>query len=116
MSDKIKPHHLGRKAILYVRQSSAHFKKARYCNMRCEIGFATWAGAKSKPLTMISVARRPAPYSRWVRADEPARLDVSGSGRSIGGLATHGKHVECLLAKSPEHQTTRTRKRNLEIT
>jgi DNA invertase Pin-like site-specific DNA recombinase len=24
MSDKIKPHHLGRKAILYVRQSSAH--------------------------------------------------------------------------------------------
>ena len=24
MSDKIKPHHLGRKAILYVRQPSAH--------------------------------------------------------------------------------------------
>jgi len=24
MSDKIKPHHLGRKAILYIRQSSAH--------------------------------------------------------------------------------------------
>jgi hypothetical protein len=24
MSDKIKPHHLGRKMILYVRQSSAH--------------------------------------------------------------------------------------------
>ena len=24
MSDKIKSHHLGRKAILYVRQSSAH--------------------------------------------------------------------------------------------
>ena len=24
MNDKIKPHHLGRKAILYVRQSSAH--------------------------------------------------------------------------------------------
>ena len=24
MRDKIKPHHLGRKAILYVRQSSAH--------------------------------------------------------------------------------------------
>jgi hypothetical protein len=24
MSDKIKPHHLGRMAILYVRQSSAH--------------------------------------------------------------------------------------------
>ena len=24
MSDKIKPHHLARKAILYVRQSSAH--------------------------------------------------------------------------------------------
>ena len=28
---------------------------------------------------------------------------MSGSSRSIGGLATHGKHVECLLAKSPEH-------------
>jgi hypothetical protein len=24
MSDKIRPHHLARKAILYVRQSSAH--------------------------------------------------------------------------------------------
>jgi DNA invertase Pin-like site-specific DNA recombinase len=24
MSDKIRPHHLGRKAILYVRQSSSH--------------------------------------------------------------------------------------------
>ena len=24
MSDKIKPHHLARKAILYVRQSSTH--------------------------------------------------------------------------------------------
>ena len=24
MSDKIKPHHLERKAVLYVRQSSAH--------------------------------------------------------------------------------------------
>src|SRR5262249_40719658 len=39
----------------------------------------------------------------YVYSDEPARLDVSGSGRSIGGLATHGEHVECLLAKSPEH-------------
>jgi hypothetical protein len=24
ISDKVRPHHLGRKAILYVRQSSAH--------------------------------------------------------------------------------------------
>src|SRR5262249_2412498 len=39
----------------------------------------------------------------YVYSDEPARLDVSGSGRSIGRPATHGKHVECLLAKSPEH-------------
>src|SRR5262249_26068330 len=29
--------------------------------MRCEIGFATWAGARSKSLTTISVARPPAP-------------------------------------------------------
>src|SRR5262249_24712660 len=28
---------------------------------------------------------------------------VSGSGRSIARPGTHGKHVECLLAKSSEH-------------
>src|SRR5262249_5138631 len=39
----------------------------------------------------------------YVYSDEPVRLDVSGSGRSIARLATHGKHVECLLAKSHEH-------------
>jgi hypothetical protein len=43
LRERIKPHHLGRKAILHVRQSSAHHvthnKKAGYYNIRCEIGF-----------------------------------------------------------------------------
>jgi hypothetical protein len=30
--------------------------------------------------------------------------DGSGSGKSIGRPATHGKHVECLLARSMIHQ------------
>jgi len=38
-------------------------------------------------------------------ACEPARLDVSGSGRLIARLATQGKHVECSLAKSHEHDS-----------
>jgi hypothetical protein len=41
ISDKVRPHHLERKALLYVRQSSAHQvlhnrERAR-CNMPCAI-------------------------------------------------------------------------------
>ena len=39
MSEKIRPHHLERKAILYVRQSSAYqvptIWRARSCSTRC---------------------------------------------------------------------------------
>jgi hypothetical protein len=39
MSEKIRPHHLERKAILYVRQSIRFSTnaKAAPCNMRCAI-------------------------------------------------------------------------------
>jgi len=41
ISDKIRPHHLGRKAILYIRQSSAHQvlhnREAAHCNTPCAI-------------------------------------------------------------------------------
>jgi hypothetical protein len=44
MSDKIKPHHTERKAILYVRQSSAfqvqNKVESRSCSMRCGIDCA----------------------------------------------------------------------------
>jgi hypothetical protein len=46
MSDKIKPHHLGRKAILYVRQSSAHqvthnqeSRILQICDARSDLGW-----------------------------------------------------------------------------
>ena len=42
IADKIGPHHLERKAILYVRQSSAHqvlhIAKVGRCNTPCETG------------------------------------------------------------------------------
>ena len=42
ISDKIRPHHLERKALLYVRQSSAHqvlhtTARAARCNTPCAI-------------------------------------------------------------------------------
>ena len=46
MSDKIKPHHLARKAVLYVRQSSAHQvlhnqeSRRPYCAVRAPATFA----------------------------------------------------------------------------
>jgi hypothetical protein len=65
MSDKIKPHHLGRKAILYVRQSSAHQvthnQESRILQyaMRDRLYDLGWREiARSKSLTTISVARR----------------------------------------------------------
>jgi hypothetical protein len=62
MSDKIKPHHLGRKAILYVRQSSAHQvlhnQESRFCNTQCAIGSMHLAGGRLKWWTTISAARR----------------------------------------------------------
>lgn len=41
ISDKVRPHHLERKALLYVRQSSAHqvlHNRAARCNMPCGTG------------------------------------------------------------------------------
>lgn len=36
ISDKVRPHHLERQAILYVRQSSVHqVVRAAPCNTRC---------------------------------------------------------------------------------
>ena len=50
MSEKIKPHHLARKAILYVRQSSAHQvlhnRESRRCSMPCAIGWWRSAGPR----------------------------------------------------------------------
>ena len=50
MSDKIKSHHLGRKAILYVRQSSTHQvmhnQESRLFNTRCAIGSVHLAGGR----------------------------------------------------------------------
>jgi hypothetical protein len=42
ISDKVRPHHLERKAILYVRQCSAHqvlhVARAVHCNTPCGTG------------------------------------------------------------------------------
>ena len=42
MNDKIQPHHFGRKAVLYVRQSSSYQSpttvSAARCSMPCRIG------------------------------------------------------------------------------
>ena len=48
MSDKIKPHHLDRKAILYIRESSTYqvSNNLRSCSTPCRNVSSSWAGAK----------------------------------------------------------------------
>jgi len=62
MSDKIQPHHLGRKAIPYVRQSTSHQvlqnRESSSLNTRCGIALWRSVGRRSKQLTMTSLARR----------------------------------------------------------
>jgi len=52
MSDKIRAQHLSRKAVLYVRQSSAyqvtHNLESQKLSMRCKNGFATSDGGRLK--------------------------------------------------------------------
>ncbi len=52
MSDKIRSQHLARKAMLYVRQSSAyqvsHNLESQKLSMRCRIVCISWAGTRSK--------------------------------------------------------------------
>lgn len=52
MSEKIRPQHLERKAILYVRQSSPYQGsitwRARSCSMRWKSDCGTWDGVRSK--------------------------------------------------------------------
>jgi len=65
MSDKIKPHHLGRKAILYVRQSSAHQvmhnQESRILQYAMRDRCTSLAGARSKSSMTTSAARQLAP-------------------------------------------------------
>ena len=65
ISDKIRPHHLERKAILYVRQSSAHQvlhnreSSALQCAMRDRLMALGWSEIE----VMISTVRPPAGYN-----------------------------------------------------
>ena len=44
MSDKIKPHHLERKAVLYIRQSSAHQVLHNLESQKLQLGLALFWG------------------------------------------------------------------------
>ena len=65
-SPKIKPEHLARKAIVYLRQSSEkqvrRTWKARDFSMSWRSAYAAWAGTRSRSFIAISV-----PVRRWVR-------------------------------------------------
>ena len=67
MSDKLKPHHLARKAILHVRQSSAHQvmhnQESRLLQYAMRDRLRELAGARSRSSMTILAARRPAPSS-----------------------------------------------------
>jgi hypothetical protein len=60
--DKIRPHHLERKAILYVRQSSAHQvlhnRESSRCNTRCEIVLWRSVGHRSKRSMIKEIEER----------------------------------------------------------
>ena len=63
MSDKIKPHHLERKAILYICQSSAyqvsHNLESQKLQYAMQDVCSSWAGARSKLWMKIWVGRQP---------------------------------------------------------
>ena len=65
-SPKIKPEHLARKAIVYLRQSSEkqvrQNLKASGFSMSWRSAYAAWAGKRSRSLIAISVPAQP-----WVR-------------------------------------------------
>ena len=66
ISDKVRPHHLERKAILYVRQSSAHQvlhnreSSALQYAMRDRLTALGWSEVE---VMMISVVQPPAGYN-----------------------------------------------------
>ena len=65
MSDKIQPQHLARKAVLYVRQSSAfqvaHNQESQKLQYAMQERCGSWAGPRSRSSMRTWVARRPAP-------------------------------------------------------
>src|SRR6266487_7073841 len=95
ISDKIRPHHLERKALLYVRQSSAHQvlhnreSSALQYAMRDRLTALGWS-----ELTILAVPLRvgscaPA-LSGWWRKCASARLGPSQRARSRASLAIAG--------------------------
>jgi hypothetical protein len=75
ITDKVRPHHLERKALLYVRQSSAHH--VRHNRESSALQYACGDGRRSRSLMTIWAAPPPAGAARWLRA-----LPKSASARS----------------------------------
>jgi hypothetical protein len=61
MSEKVRPHHLERKALLYVRQSSAHQVLHNRESSTLQYAIARLKGLKGRPPIEPPVAWRTAP-------------------------------------------------------
>jgi len=98
ISDKIRPHHLERKAILYVRQSSAHQvlhnreSSALQYAMRDRLTTLGWSEIEViDDLAVPLQAASSAPVlSGWWRKSVSARLAPLPRARSRGSPATAG--------------------------
>ena len=96
MSDKIKPQHLARKAMLYVRQSSAYQVtttwRVRSCSTRCRTGSGSWGGARSRSWMRTWAGRPRDGHARGVRAHGLGGLPGQGGRRGRpGGLAVRAQ-------------------------
>ena len=99
ISDKVRPHHLERKVLLYVRQSSAHqvlhnreSSVLQYA-MRDRLTALGWLeieGLMTISVVLLRAVSRAPALSGWWRRYASARLAPSRRARSLVSPATAG--------------------------
>src|SRR5215831_21081164 len=100
-NSKIKPEHLARKAIVYLRQSRAknkydRIRKVNSSSMRWPNGYARWAGSKSKSSIVI-----------WDRARALPPLGAKAS--SVSSARWHWERSESSAAERYRGYPARTK-------
>src|ERR1700681_4281516 len=99
ITDKLRPHHLEQKALLYVRQSSAHQvlhnRESSALQYAMRDRLTALGGLRSRSLMTILAAPRPAACSApassaWLPKSASARSAPSAHARSRASPATAG--------------------------
>ena len=96
ITDKVQPHHLERKALLYVRQSSAHQvlhnreSSALQYAMRDRLTALGWSEIMTILAAPLPAACSAPASSAWLPKSASARSVPSAHGRSRASPATAG--------------------------